>query len=157
MSQPPTAAAVGGLFFPQTKSLGIDRTEWSPTLQRKIVRAGTQNGSFAQGSADLREYLSLEVGVKQVERVTERIGWERCDERDAAVERYMSLPLVERKGKPPAVEVPEVAVVTVDGGRLQIRHDRQTSTATGDPARRRRCRPTRSTGAHIGVRTRSVC
>ena len=96
------------------------------------MRAGTQNSSFAQGSADLLDYLSLEVDVKQVERVTERIGWERCAERDAEVTRYMSLPLVERKDKPTGVEAPEVAVVTGDGGRLQICHDRQTSTATGD-------------------------
>jgi hypothetical protein len=126
VSQPPTAAAVGGLFFPQTKSLGIDRTEWSPTLQRKIVRAGTQNGSFARGSADLLDYLHLDVDVKQVERVTERIGRERSSQRDDEVSRYMSLPLVERKDKPTGVAVPAVAVVSVDGGRLQIRRGRPT-------------------------------
>jgi hypothetical protein len=94
----PTAAAVGGLFFPQTKSWGIDRTEWSPTLQRKIVRAGTKNPSFAQGSAALQDSLHLQVDLKQVERVTERIGQERCAQRDADVERYLSLRLVEGDG-----------------------------------------------------------
>jgi hypothetical protein len=131
-SPQPTAANVGGLFFPQTKSLGIDRTEWSPTLQRKIVRAGTKNSSFAQGSEDLLDYLDLKVDVKQVERVTERIGKDRCVQRDAEVERYMSLPLAERKGKPEGVVAPALAVVGVDGGRLQIRRAVQAATATVD-------------------------
>jgi hypothetical protein len=129
MSPQPTAATVGGLFFPQTKSLGIDRTEWSPTLQRKIVRAGTKNSAFAKGSADLLDYLDLKVDPKQVERVTERIGKERCVQRDAEVERYLSLPLVERKDKPKGVTAPALAVVSVDGGRLQIRGDAQAAAA----------------------------
>jgi hypothetical protein len=109
--------------------LGIDRTELSPTLQRKVVRAGTKNGSFAQGSEDLRDYLNLVVDPKQVERVTERIGTERCAQRDAEVERYLSLPLVERKATPEGLTAPALAVVSVDGGRLQIRRDAQPAAA----------------------------
>ena len=109
--------------------MGIDRTELSPTLQRKVVRAGTKNGSFAQGSEDLLDYLNLVVDPKQVERVTERIGTERCAQRDAEVERYLSLPLVERKAAPEGVTAPALAVVSVDGGRLQIRRDALPSAA----------------------------
>jgi hypothetical protein len=123
MSRKPTAAHVGGLFFPQTKSLGIDRTELSTTLQRKIVYAGANKSSFAEGSKDLAEYLHLKMDPKQIERVTHRIGQERCAERDAAVEQYMSLPLTERKDMPKGVEAPQVAVVGTDGGRMQIRDD----------------------------------
>jgi hypothetical protein len=104
--------------------LGIDRTELSPTLQRKVVRAGTKNASFAKGSEDLLDYLHLQMDPKQMERVTERIGTLRCAERDAEVERYMSLPLTERKDKPEGVAAPALAVVGVDGGRMQIRQDR---------------------------------
>jgi hypothetical protein len=92
-------------------------------LQRKLVYAGSKNSSFAQGSADLAEYMNFEVDPKQVERVAHRIGLERCAERDAAVDAYMSLPLTERKDKPPEVEAPHVAVIGVDGGRMQIRDD----------------------------------
>jgi hypothetical protein len=109
--------------------LGIDRTEWSPTLQRKLVRAGTQNSSFARGSADLLDYLDLRVDPKQIERVTKRIGPERCAQRDAAVEHYVSLPLVARKDKPEGVTPPERAVVSVDGGRLPIRGTTAAATA----------------------------
>lgn len=128
MNQKPTAAVVGGLFFPQTKSLGIDRSDLSPGLQSKVVFAGTKNTSFQQAQEALAELLELEINAKQVERVTERIGKERCAERDEAVERYMSLPLSERKDKPDGVTAPEVAVVGADGGRVQIRHQKQAST-----------------------------
>ena len=67
--------------------------------------------------------MDLAVDAKQVERVTERIGHERCAERDAAVEQYQSLPLVKRKDKPADVTAPELAVVMVDGGRVQIRNE----------------------------------
>ena len=109
--------------------MGIDRSGLSPTLQAKVVRAGTKNSSFAQGSDDLRDYLQLEVDPKQVERVTERIGAERCAQRDAEVENYTSLPLIERKGKPAEVTAPALAVVSVDGGRLQIRGEPKATEA----------------------------
>jgi len=92
-------------------------------LQRKLVFAGTKNGSFQQASEDLAEYLDLEVNAKQIERVAHRIGKERCAERDAAVASYVKLPLTERKDKPAGVTAPAVAVVGVDGGRMQIRDD----------------------------------
>jgi hypothetical protein len=104
----------------------------SPSLQAKVVRAGTKNESFAAGSEDLLDYLQLEVDPKQVERVTERIGAERCVERDEAVERYLSLPLTERKDKPQGVAAPTLAVVGVDGGRLQMRSNRTAGTAASD-------------------------
>lgn len=129
MSRERTAANVGGLFFPQSKSLGIDRSSLSPSLQAKVVRAGTKNSSFAQGSDDLKDYLQLKIDPKQVERVTERIGADRCDQRDAEVEKYMGLPLMERKGKPADVTAPALAVVSVDGGRLQIRGEPKASAA----------------------------
>ena len=95
------------------------------------MRAGANSGSFAKGSADLRAYLDLDIDTKQVERVTERIGQQRCDQRDAEVAQYMSLPLAQRKDKPAGVEAPALAVVSVDGGRLQIRHDSPTAAAQG--------------------------
>jgi hypothetical protein len=90
-------------------------------LQSKILFAGVNNTSFQQGKADLAELMDLEITAKQVERITERIGRERCGERDAAVAKYLKLPLTQRKDKPADVAAPEVAVVGADGGRLQIR------------------------------------
>lgn len=95
----------------------------------KIVYAGVNNSSFAIGSQDLLKLAEIEVSAKQVERVTERIGHERVAERDAAVETYQALPLTERKAAPVGVAAPELAVVGVDGGRLQILERRGASVA----------------------------
>ncbi|MDY3557373.1 hypothetical protein R5W24_006563 [Gemmata sp. JC717] len=84
--------------------------------------AGTRCGSFALAAEALRELAEVPVPVKQVERRTQQIGTERCAERDAAVAAYESLPLVERKQAPPDVVPPPIAVVQMDGGRLQIRN-----------------------------------
>ena len=96
--------------------------------------AGANTGSFAQGSADLAEYMDLEVGPKQIERMTERIGAERCAGRDAEVALYMALPLAQRKDKPADVTAPALAVVGVDGGRLQIRSATAASPASAEAA-----------------------
>lgn len=89
-------------------------------MLERVVYAGTNSTSFAQADAALRHLADLAVGVKQVERVTRRIGEERCAERDAAVEAYRVMSLVERKAAPTGVAAPDLAVVQMDGGRLQI-------------------------------------
>jgi hypothetical protein len=115
-----TAPAVGGLFFPQSRSLGIDRSEHSLAQQAKIVYAGSNNTSYEQGDTDLLRLAEMKVGANQVRRLCKQIGVERCQERDKAVAEYQALPLVERKGVPKGMSAPKVAVVGVDGGRLQI-------------------------------------
>ncbi len=92
MSAPPTgknppaiATTAARLFFPRSRSLGIDLSSFSPVLLKKIVHAGSNNPSFQRGSEDLRVLAKATIDVKQVERLTERIGQERQDERDAAV------------------------------------------------------------------------
>src|SRR5262249_7760714 len=115
-----TATAAGGLFFPQSKSLGIDQSEASPAVQQKITYAGTASRSFAEGSELLERLADLPVSAKQVERVARRIGSERMAERDAAVAAYQALPLAEKFAVPAGVTPPDLAVVMADGGRLQI-------------------------------------
>jgi hypothetical protein len=101
--------------------LGIDRSTYSPSLQRKIVYAGTAHGSFTQGEQSLKELAGVEVSAKQVERLTRQIGCERLAERAAAVAAFQELPLTDKHRTPAAVASPEAAVIMVDGGRLQIR------------------------------------
>jgi hypothetical protein len=116
-----TAANVGGLFPPQSKSLGLEPTATlSPALEAKIVYAGVTNPSFTRAAEALDHLADVPLGVKRAERHTRHIGEERCAERDAAVAAYQALPLVERKGVPHGVVAPALAVVSVDGGRLQI-------------------------------------
>ncbi len=101
--------------------MGIDRSTYSPSLQRKIVYAGTAHGSFEQGKQSLKELADVEVSAKQVERLTRQIGCERVAERAAAVAGFQKLPLTDKHQTPAEVASPEVAVLMVDGGRLQIR------------------------------------
>ncbi len=126
--------AVGGLFFPQSKSLGIDQGQASPALLAKITYAGTASRSFAEGSALLDKLADLPVSDKQVERVTRRIGAERVAERAAAVAAFVALPLVEKFAVPSGVTAPPLAVVLADGGRLQIRDEPATCAAPPEPA-----------------------
>src|SRR5216684_5083090 len=109
-----------GLFFPQSKSLGLDRSQYSNAVLAKITYAGSNNTSYQQAQADLDHLAELDVSDKQVRRLCKRVGDERVDERDAAVATYQALPLVERKSAPAGVAPPAVAAVSVDGGRLQI-------------------------------------
>jgi hypothetical protein len=100
--------------------LGIDRGQYSLALQAKIVYAGSNSTSFAQAEANLDQLAELQVGDKHVRRLCKQIGTERCDERDAATATYQARPLPERKAVPEGVAAPKLAVVGVDGGRLQI-------------------------------------
>lgn len=64
----------------------------------------------------------MRVDPKQVERLTERIGRERREQRDAAVARFRRRRLMEQDTvADPERVVPQGVMVSVDGGRLQIR------------------------------------
>ncbi len=112
-------------------------------MLKTIVYAGTQLTSFAQGSAALEALGGLRVTTKQVERITEKIGRERVEQRDEAVQEFLALPLMDRCKSPVANPPPEsnVASVMMDGGRLQIldrskRDPDPTETADDGPPQR---------------------
>lgn len=97
-------------------------------MKAKIVYAGSNNTSYEQAEADLINLAELKVGDKQIRRVCKEIGDERRAERDAEVAAYQAMPLAERKAVPAGVTAPKLAVVGVDGGRLQI-IDRSAKTS----------------------------
>ena len=86
----------------------------------RLIYAGVHHNSFERASDALQHLADLPIAAKQVERLTQRIGAERCLERDAAVAAYQALPLVQRQSAPAGVVAPDLAVVQVDGGRLQV-------------------------------------
>lgn len=100
--------------------MGIDRSHFSPALQAKIAFAGSNNTSYAQAEQSLRVLAEIDVSDKQTRRVCQGVGQERVAERDVAVAAYQARPLTERKASPAGVVAPDLAVVGVDGGRLQI-------------------------------------
>jgi hypothetical protein len=91
---------------------------------QKIVHAGVNSPSYQQGARDLAELSDLKIAPKPVERIVRKIGQERVDQRDAAVAVHQRLPLMEKDVLANSKRSsPQVAMVSVDGGRLQIRSD----------------------------------
>jgi hypothetical protein len=66
-----------------------------------------------------------------VRRATQRIGEERLAQRDLLVQTWDELPLVD-KGRSPITDVPDLAVVMTDGGRVQILPDEEDEGITED-------------------------
>ena len=93
----------------------------SPGVLRKVVYAGSHASSFQQASKDLKEEAELDVSDQRIMRATKRIGQERVAERDAATKVWAELPLPEQQASP-REQVPQLACVEMDGGRLQIRN-----------------------------------
>jgi hypothetical protein len=91
----------------------------SPELIRKTTHLATKLSSFASAADSVNELFDLNLKPKRVERLSERIGAERVTERDAAVEHWKSLSLVERLSAPPGVKAPTTVCAGSDGGRMQ--------------------------------------
>lgn len=117
------ANTVARLFFPQTAQLRLDFSSFSPRLQQRIVYAGANTSSFANASRDFFHLLDLRIDPKHFERLTHRIGQERIDERDAICEDWLDMTLTERDVPEADIVAPDLAVVEMDGGRLQVRSD----------------------------------
>jgi len=115
--------------------IGPDDTV-SPLVLRKMVYAGSHASSFEQASADLKEEAELDISTQRVMRATKRIGQERVDEREAEVAEWEKLSLPEQQGSP-REQVPQVAVVEPDGGRIQIR-DRNAEELSEEESRKGR-------------------
>lgn len=91
-----------------------------------MVYAGVQSSSFVQGVKDLAALAELDVSRERVQRWTKRVGHERCLVMESQAAAYQSLPLPERRASPTA-QIPQVACVQMDGGRIQVRERDGTS------------------------------
>jgi hypothetical protein len=118
-NRPPLAATAARLFFPQSRSLGIDLQILSPGLLKKTVYAGSNTPAFEQASDFLLNLAQQRIDAKTIARATQRIGEERLAQRDLQVASWEDLPLIHRDRSPCAL-VPDLAVVMTDGGRVQI-------------------------------------
>lgn len=106
---------------------------FTPSVLKKVVYAGAQSASFAQATKDLLALAELSVSRERVQRWTKRVGEERVAEVAARAETYQALPLPERR-RSPTTQVPQVACVETDGGRMQIRPRHQAASEQGDTA-----------------------
>lgn len=76
--------------------------------------------SFPQAHRASEQLLEQVLGIKRIERLTERIGGERVLQRDAETTTFEALPLMQKLAAPAGVKPPELAAVLPDGGRLQL-------------------------------------
>ena len=83
--------------------------------------AGTQSRSFRQAEQDLKQLAELDISEQRIARATKRIGKDRVAERKAEESAWEKLSLPEQQSSP-RDQVPRVACVEMDGGRIQIRN-----------------------------------
>ncbi len=108
----------------------------TPGALKKVVHAGAHASSFRQAQVDLRELAELSVSSQRVRRATERIGHERVAQRNEEVERFSELTLPEQQSSP-SDQVPSLACVEMDGGRIQIRNRKASEDAEATDAPRK--------------------
>lgn len=100
----------------------------SPQVERKVIAASTSCTSYADTCKQLRTLAEIEIGEKRCERMVQRVGNERVQQREQRLQDYQALPLPETKTAPADAPVMgwdhRVAVVMVDGGRIQLRDER---------------------------------
>ena len=96
-------------------------------MLEKATCLGTILSSFPQAHAASARLLEQVLGIKRLQRLTERIGTERIALRDVQTEAFGQLPLMKRKESPSGVKAPEVVTVMPDGGRLQLCSENEKS------------------------------
>lgn len=104
----------------------------SPVVLQKIVYAGSNASSFRQASEDLLYEAELRISEQRIMRATKRIGDERIEQRDSETEAWERLPLPKQQCSP-CEQVPGVAVVEMDGGRIQIRERKAMEAEQAKP------------------------
>lgn len=116
--RPGVANDAGEFFSLLDERLKVGTEGYSPRLLQKIEYAGGNEPSFRVASAALEQLAELSISAKHVERITERLGRERADQRDADVTAFRAGQLQPRYREPP-----QVAAIHLDAGKLQLRED----------------------------------
>jgi len=102
--------------FPDDERLDIVQTTYSPGVRRLMARAGSQS-HFEQAAEDLRCYAGLTVEAREVERVSETVGYQV--EQWLAAEQERSLQAV---GTPtPAAASAATFYIRFDGTGVPVR------------------------------------
>jgi hypothetical protein len=98
--------------------LRLDSHDFSPAILGKIVRAVARSTSFDAAAESLGDEAEVRVGARHLVRIAHEVGEQLREERDRRVEEFRST-----GGTPEVPVAPRLAVVAVDGGRLQVRSE----------------------------------
>jgi hypothetical protein len=114
---PPVVVRIAGRFFSLLdECLKVGTEGYSPRLLAKIEYAGANEGSFEQARRSLEVLGELSISTRHVWRITQRLGRERSQQRDAAVAAMQAGDMKPRHAQPPLV-----AAVHLDAGKIQLR------------------------------------
>jgi hypothetical protein len=94
--------------------------DYSPSVLRKAVRSAAREPSFREAAEAMADMAEVTISGRQLDRIARETGEQLRAERDEQVDRFQAGTLE------PRVETrPALAVVEVDGGRLQVRGEGQ--------------------------------
>lgn len=114
-----TARFVTEIFFPQRVALKIDGRSYSPAVIEKTMFCAGTLPAYHLASKSLLKLSDISITGRHIGNLSESIGNELARERDARTQVYFdqNLPRVHVE---PSTPIP-LAVVSVDGGRMQTR------------------------------------
>jgi hypothetical protein len=112
------ARPVAGIFFPLRPSWRLDSPNFSPAILGKIIRAAARSPSFAAAAESLADEAEVAISDRQAGRIVHELGEQLRGDRDRRVEEFQ-----DQQATAEAPVVPRLAVVAVDGGRLQTRSE----------------------------------
>jgi hypothetical protein len=113
-----TARLAAGIFFPQRPGLRLTTHSFSPSVVRKILRASAREPSFQEAADCLSDLADISISSRQVTRIAQEVGRQLETNRDHQVEQFRTHQLQATVETRPAL-----AIVQVDGGRLQVRSE----------------------------------
>ena len=91
---------------------------YSPSILGKIIRSCARQPSFEETADVLQDLAELTISGRQAGRIAHEVGQQLKTHRDLQVEKFEAGQL-----KPRVETRPALALVGVDGGRLQIRRE----------------------------------
>jgi hypothetical protein len=98
--------------------LRIDSHDFSPAILGKIIRATARSTSFAAAAESLADEAEIAISGRQAGRIAHEVGEQLRDDRDRRVEAFQK-----KQATPEVPVVPRLAVVAVDGGRINTRSE----------------------------------
>jgi len=98
--------------------LRLGSHDFSPAILGKITRFAARSHSFKDASESLADGAEITISERQLGRIAHQVGEELRRDRDRRVERFQA-----REATPEVPVIPRLAVVIVDGGRLQVRSE----------------------------------
>lgn len=119
---------VGSLFFPQREVLQIERETFSPGVIQKVVLAAVEAKSFARAEVVMRVIGEVGISGRHIGRLAREHGERLVNQQRERVTAHR-----EKRLAVEVENVPELAVIELDGGRIRTREIDQ-GAGTHDPA-----------------------